>query len=147
MIGNFIGAAVGERLAGRNDGVKGALIGAAAPWLVRRALTPLGLLAIGAYGAKKLYDRRRARRSRTQVAAAPPPSSSAALLLLRHRRGHGDLRRGGLRLRRHRLHRTDRLSGTAGFGRIGLRRAAVGLRQRHPRRRRAAPSAGRAHRS
>ena len=62
MIGNIIGAAVGERLAGRNNGVKGALIGAAAPWLVRRALTPLGLLAIGAYGAKKLYDHRRARR-------------------------------------------------------------------------------------
>ena len=70
MIGNIIGAAIGERLAGRNQGVKGALIGAAAPWLVRRALTPLGLLAIGAYGAKKLYDRRRARRTEGTAAAA-----------------------------------------------------------------------------
>ena len=69
MIGNIIGAAIGERLAGRNQGVKGALIGAAAPWLVRRALTPLGLLAIGAYGAKKLYDRRRARRADEPAAA------------------------------------------------------------------------------
>ncbi len=67
MIGNIIGAALGERLAGRNQGFRGALLGAAAPWLVRRAFTPLGLLAIGAYGAKKLYDRRRARR------AAEPP--------------------------------------------------------------------------
>jgi hypothetical protein len=70
MIGNIIGAVIGERLAGRNQGVKGALIGAAAPWLVRRALTPLGLLAIGAYGAKKLYDRRRARRSEQAPPAA-----------------------------------------------------------------------------
>lgn len=70
MIGNIIGAAIGERLAGRNQGMKGALIGAAAPWLVRRALTPLGLLAIGAYGAKKLYDRRRARRAEGTTAAS-----------------------------------------------------------------------------
>ena len=70
MIGNIIGAAIGERLAGRNQGLKGALIGAAAPWLVRRALTPLGLLAIGAYGAKKLYDRRRARHTNEAPAAA-----------------------------------------------------------------------------
>jgi hypothetical protein len=62
MIGNIIGAMVGRRLAGRNEGTRGALIGAAAPWLMRRAFTPLGLLALGAYGAKKLYDRRRASR-------------------------------------------------------------------------------------
>lgn len=62
MIGKLIGAGIGRRMAGRNDGVKGALIGAAAPWLLRRAFTPLGLAALGAYGAKKLYDRRRARR-------------------------------------------------------------------------------------
>lgn len=70
MIGNLIGAAVGERLAGRHSGMKGALIGAAVPWLARRALTPLGLLAIGAYGAKKLYDRRRARRAADESPAA-----------------------------------------------------------------------------
>jgi hypothetical protein len=63
MIGKLIGASVGRRLAGRNEGVKGALIGAAAPWLVRRAFTPLGIAALGAYGAKRYYDRRRARRA------------------------------------------------------------------------------------
>ncbi|MGZ8310839.1 MAG: hypothetical protein ACXWUP_11045 [Allosphingosinicella sp.] len=63
MIGKIIGASVGRRLAGRNEGVKGALLGAAAPWLLRRAFTPLGVVALGAYGAKKLYDRRRARRA------------------------------------------------------------------------------------
>lgn len=63
MLGKIIGASVGRRLAGRHEGVKGALIGAAAPWLLRRAFTPLGVAALGAYGAKKLYDRRRARRT------------------------------------------------------------------------------------
>lgn len=67
MIGKIIGATVGRRLAGRNQGLKGAMIGAAAPWLIRRALTPFGLVALGAFGAKKYYDHRRARR-------APPPA-------------------------------------------------------------------------
>ena len=65
MIGKIIGASVGRRLAGRNQGLKGALLGAAAPWLLRRAFTPLGIAAMGAYGAKKIYDRRRARRAAT----------------------------------------------------------------------------------
>lgn len=64
MFGKIIGAGIGRRIAGRNDGLKGALLGAAAPWLLRRAFTPLGVAAMGAYGAKKLYDRRRARRMR-----------------------------------------------------------------------------------
>ena len=63
MIGKLIGAGIGRRIAGRNDGFRGALFGAAAPWLLRRAFTPLGIAAVGAYGAKKLYDRRRARRT------------------------------------------------------------------------------------
>ncbi len=65
MIGKIIGAALGRRMAGRSEGGKGMLIGAAAPWLLRRAFTPLGVAAIGAYGAKKVYDRRRARRAGT----------------------------------------------------------------------------------
>ena len=69
MIGKLIGASVGRRLAGRNQGMKGMLLGAAAPWLLRRAFTPLGFAAMGAYGAKKLYDRRRARR--TSASATP----------------------------------------------------------------------------
>ena len=69
MIGKLIGAGIGRRIAGRNEGFKGAMLGAAAPWLLRRAFTPLGFAAMGAYGAKKLYDRHRARRR-----ASPSPS-------------------------------------------------------------------------
>lgn len=70
MIGKLIGARIGRRLAGRNEGLKGALIGAAAPWLIRRAFTPLGIAAVGAYGAKKYYDRRRARRAAARTRSA-----------------------------------------------------------------------------
>jgi hypothetical protein len=77
MIGKIIGASIGSRLAGPHQGLKGALIGAAAPWLIRRAFTPLGFAALGAYGAMKLYDRRRARRNAGVVgrpeAVAPAP--------------------------------------------------------------------------
>ena len=62
MIGKLIGARIGQRLVGRHDGAKGALLGAAAPWLLRRAFTPLGVAVLGAWGAKKLWDRRQARR-------------------------------------------------------------------------------------
>jgi hypothetical protein len=72
MIGKLIGASIGRRIAGRHAGTKGALLGAAAPWLLRRAFTPLGVAALGAYGAKKYYDRRRARRAAAQPAPVTP---------------------------------------------------------------------------
>jgi hypothetical protein len=56
MIRKLIAAEVGRRLAGRDNGIKGALIGAAAPWLLRRAFTPAGMAIIGVIAAKKLYD-------------------------------------------------------------------------------------------
>ncbi len=60
MIGKIVGAVVGKKIAGRHgDGVKGALIGAAAPLVVRRLFGPLGLLLAGGYAAKKIYDKQR----------------------------------------------------------------------------------------
>ncbi len=61
MIRNIIGAAIGRRIAGRYSGGKGMLIGAAAPWIARRAFGPVGLVVGGGYLAKRLYDRRRGR--------------------------------------------------------------------------------------
>lgn len=90
MIRKLIAAEVGRRLAGRDNGMKGALIGAAAPWLMRRAFTPAGMAIIGAIAAKKLYDAKRDRdvaakkspeliRSgpATMTQSAPPLPSSA----------------------------------------------------------------------
>jgi len=76
MIGKLIGARIGEKIAGRNSGFKGAMLGAAAPWLIRRAFTPLGVAALGAWGAKKLWDRRRARRDAVSYPAEAAPRAS-----------------------------------------------------------------------
>ncbi|PZU09583.1 hypothetical protein [Sphingomonas sp.] len=64
MIGKLIGALVGREIDRRDgdSGIKGAVIGAAAPGVLRR-LGPLGIVLGGAYVAKKVYDRRRARKS------------------------------------------------------------------------------------
>jgi hypothetical protein len=65
MIRNLIGAALGRRLAGRGGGSRGAMLGMAAPWLARRAFSKTGLAVAGAWGAKKLWDRRRRSRAVT----------------------------------------------------------------------------------
>jgi hypothetical protein len=63
MIGNILGAIVGERIAGRNNKLTGALVGAAVPALARRGLGTLAIVAAAGWGAKKLLDRRRGRRA------------------------------------------------------------------------------------
>lgn len=64
MIAKILGAIAGQKIAGRNDKVSGALIGAAVPVIARRGLGPLGLALAAGWGAKKLYDRRQSRRGR-----------------------------------------------------------------------------------
>ncbi len=78
MIGKILGGMIGERVVGRNSGLKGAMIGAAAPWLLRRAFTPLGVAALGAWGAKKLWDRHRATRDARVTPSAPAVSPQAS---------------------------------------------------------------------
>ena len=60
MFGKILGALAGEKLARRNNGVRGALIGAAIPMIARRGLGPLGLALGAGWALKKLYDRRHA---------------------------------------------------------------------------------------
>jgi hypothetical protein len=61
MLRTIIGALVGREIDRRDgdSGIKGTLIGAAAPRILSR-LGPLGLVLGGAYVAKKVYDRRKA---------------------------------------------------------------------------------------
>jgi len=78
MLGKLAGAMIGKRLAGRNRGAKGALIGAGAAALARRGLGPLaGALAIG-WGAKKLWEWRKGRSPHFPGEATParPPSQT-----------------------------------------------------------------------
>ena len=63
MLARILGALAGERLAGRNSKLTGALVGAAIPAIARRGLGPLGLVLAAGYGAKKLVEYRRAKRS------------------------------------------------------------------------------------
>jgi hypothetical protein len=61
MFGKLAGAFIGNRVAGQNNGVKGALLGLVGARIARRGLGPLGTaLALG-YGAKKLYEWNRSR--------------------------------------------------------------------------------------
>ena len=60
MIGKIIGAELGRRLAGPDNAIKGALIGAALPWLARKAVTPVGIAIISAIVVKAVMDSRAA---------------------------------------------------------------------------------------
>jgi len=62
MLAKILGAIAGEKIAGRNRKVTGALVGAAIPAIARRGLGPLALVLGAGWGAKKLMERRRAKR-------------------------------------------------------------------------------------
>ena len=63
MIGKLIraeaGRRVGQRVSGNHNGLKGALVGVAAPMVLRRMSARTGLLLAGACAAKKLWDKKR----------------------------------------------------------------------------------------
>ena len=63
MIAKILGAIAGKKLAGRNNQLSGALVGAAVPVIARRGLGPLGLVLAAGWGAKKLIDYRRGRKA------------------------------------------------------------------------------------
>ena len=63
MLAKILGAIAGQRIAGRNNKVSGALIGAAVPVIARRGLGPLGLALAAGCGAKKLIDYSRGRKA------------------------------------------------------------------------------------
>jgi hypothetical protein len=74
MLGKIAGAFIGNRVAGRNDGLKGAILGAAGARIATRGLGPLGTaLAVG-YGAKKLIEWNRARKASPSYPASATPS-------------------------------------------------------------------------
>jgi len=60
MLAKILGAIAGEKIAGRNRKLTGALVGAAVPVVARRGLAPLAILLAAGWGVKKLIERRRA---------------------------------------------------------------------------------------
>ena len=82
MLGKLAGALIGNRLAGRNGGLKGALLGAAGARVAARGLGPLGTFMAVGYGAKKLYDWNKSRKT-------TPGYPSSATPAARDSRTHG----------------------------------------------------------
>jgi hypothetical protein len=62
MLGKLAGAYLGEKMAGRNRGLRGALLGAGAAAVARRGLGPLALALGAGWAAKKIWDKRQDRR-------------------------------------------------------------------------------------
>lgn len=74
MLGKIAGAFIGNRIAGRNDGLKGALLGAAGARIAARGLGPLGTALMVGYGAKKLIDWNRSRKASPRYPASATPA-------------------------------------------------------------------------
>jgi hypothetical protein len=59
MIGKLFGAWVGEKVAGKNEGAKGAILGYGTAALAKRSIPALAALVLGGWAFKKWRDRRR----------------------------------------------------------------------------------------
>jgi hypothetical protein len=60
MIGKLLGAWIGDKVAGKNEGAKGAVLGYGAATLAKRSVPTLAALALGGWAFKKWRDKRRA---------------------------------------------------------------------------------------
>ena len=58
MLGKLLGALVGEKLAGENQGAKGAILGYGAASLAKRGIPTIAALALGGWLFKKWRDKR-----------------------------------------------------------------------------------------
>ena len=59
MLSKLAGAWLGEKVAGRNSGAKGAILGYGAAALARRSVPTLAALALGGWAFKKWRERNR----------------------------------------------------------------------------------------
>ena len=75
MIGKLLGAWIGDKVAGKNEGAKGAALGYGAAALAKRSVPTLAALALGGWAFKKWRDRRRAEPSYPSDAEPSPPSA------------------------------------------------------------------------
>jgi hypothetical protein len=74
MLGKLAGAWLGEKIAGRNKGARGAILGYGAAALARRSVPTLAALAIGGWAFRKWRDKRRADASYPSEATPSSPS-------------------------------------------------------------------------
>ena len=69
MLGKLAGAFLGEKIAGTNQGAKGAILGYGAAALARRSVPALAAVALGGWAFKKWREKRR---SASYSSDAPP---------------------------------------------------------------------------
>ena len=71
MFGKLAGALLGEKLAGRNQGAKGAILGYGAAALAKRSVPTLAALVLGRWAFRKWRSRRQ---SDSYSSDASPPA-------------------------------------------------------------------------
>jgi hypothetical protein len=74
MIGKLVGALLGKRIAGSNQGAKGALLGYGAAALAKRSVPTLAAVALGGWAFNRWRDKRRARASYPSDSAPSSPA-------------------------------------------------------------------------
>jgi hypothetical protein len=75
MIGKLFGAWLGEKIAGKNQGAKGAILGYGTAALAKRGVPTLAALALGGWAFKKWREKRRANASYPSEATPQVPVS------------------------------------------------------------------------
>ena len=75
MIGKLFGAWVGEKVAGKNDGAKGAVLGYGAAALAKRSVPTLAAVALGGWAWRRWRNKRRENATYPSEAAPSSPSS------------------------------------------------------------------------
>jgi hypothetical protein len=63
MIGKLFGAWLGDKIAGKNDGAKGAILGYGAAAVAKRSVPTLAALALGGWAFKKWRERKNSSRA------------------------------------------------------------------------------------
>ena len=72
MIGKLLGAWVGDRIAGPNQGAKGAILGAGAAAIAKRAVPTIVALAAIGWGVRKLRSLRSSPSYPSEATPSPP---------------------------------------------------------------------------
>jgi hypothetical protein len=75
MLGKLAGAWLGGKIAGRNSGTKGAILGYGAAAVARRSVPALAALAVGGWAFRKWRERNRSHPSYPSEATPSSPSA------------------------------------------------------------------------
>jgi hypothetical protein len=75
MLGKLAGAWLGEKVAGRNSGTKGAILGYGAAALARRSVPALAAIALGGWAFNKWRERQNRAPHYPSEASPSPPSA------------------------------------------------------------------------